>query len=57
MKWWLLFFLRGISMSGPYETEKECLRNLEIATAAPVLDQGFDGAKARGWCFQASQPH
>lgn len=57
MKWWFLFFLRGISMSGPYETEQECLAELKVAMTATIPDQGFDNAKANGWCVQASQPH
>lgn len=56
IKWWFLFFLRGLSLNGPYDSEQECLAALKIATDAPIPDQGFDGARAGGLCFQGSRP-
>lgn len=56
MKWFFLFFLRGLAMFGPYESEQECIVALKIAIDQPVMDQGFDGARAAGVCFQGVQP-
>jgi hypothetical protein len=56
MKWFFLFFMRGLAVSGPYDTEQECLTELKTAIEQPIIDQGFDHAKASGLCFQASRP-
>jgi hypothetical protein len=56
MKWFLLFFLRGMLLAGPYDTQQECLAALKEEEAAPVVDQGFDNAKPYGVCFQAVRP-
>jgi hypothetical protein len=56
MKWFFLFFLRGIAMGGPYDTEKACLAALKVELERPVNDQGFDGARPFGLCFQGSRP-
>lgn len=52
MKWYFLFFLRGIAMSGPYDTQKECLDALKAEMVQPFVDLGFDHAKPAGICFQ-----
>lgn len=56
MKWFFLFFMRGLAVGGPYETEQDCLSALKIEIARPINDQGFDHATASGLCFQASRP-
>jgi hypothetical protein len=56
MKWWFLFFMRGLAVGGPYDTEQDCLAALKVEIARPIMDQGFDNAKADGLCFQASRP-
>jgi len=56
MKWWFLFFLRGLSIGGPFDTEQECIVALRDQIEAPILDQGFDGARSDGLCFQAIRP-
>lgn len=57
MKWWFLFFLRGIALGGPYDTEQDCVAALKTEMATPVIDQGFDGARPGGVCFQGAQPN
>jgi hypothetical protein len=56
MKWFFIFFLRGISLNGPFDSQKDCLEALKKAEAAPVMDAGFDNAKPYGLCFQAVRP-
>ncbi len=56
VKWFFLFFMRGIAIGGPYETEGECLAALKIQIEAPIMDQAFDRATASGLCFQGSRP-
>jgi hypothetical protein len=56
MKWWFLFFLRGLAMGGPYNTQEECVTALKAEMAQPIPDPGFDNAKAAGVCFEAVQP-
>lgn len=56
MKWYLLFIMRGLSVGGPYDSEQACHAALADAMAQPIVDPGFDHAKAFGVCFQGSQP-
>ena len=56
MKWWFLFFLRGVAIGGPYDTQQECLAALQSEITQPILDPGWDNAKASGLCFQAIKP-
>ena len=56
MKWWFLFFLRGLALGGPFDTRQECISALAVEMARPISDRGFDNAKASGVCFQGAQP-
>jgi hypothetical protein len=56
MKWYFLFFLRGIAMGGPFDTQQECLDALKVEIVVPFVDPGFDHAKPTGLCFQAIKP-
>jgi hypothetical protein len=56
MKWWFLFFLRGMALGGPYDSQQECTAALAQEMARPISDQGFDNAKAGGVCFEGIQP-
>lgn len=56
VKWYFMFFMRGMSIGGPYETQQECVDALQKQIEAPIMDQGFDNAKAGGLCFQAVRP-
>jgi len=56
MKWFFLFFMRGLAVGGPYDSEGDCLEALKVEIARPINDQGFDRATADGMCFQASKP-
>lgn len=55
-KWWFMFFLRGMAIGGPFDSEQECLAALKIQMVQPYVDPGFDNAKPDGLCFQASHP-
>lgn len=57
MKWWFIFFLRGIAVGGPFDTQEECTKALKAEIDKPVLDQGFDHAVPDGLCFQAIHPN
>jgi hypothetical protein len=52
MKWVAFLFLRGITVLGPFDDRAACIRALDEAVAAPVMDQGFDGAVPSGMCMQ-----
>lgn len=54
--WYFLFFLRGLALSGPYNSQEECLAALKTEISRPVMDQGFDRAVPSGICFQGAQP-
>jgi hypothetical protein len=56
MKWWFLFFLRGLAVGGPYDTQEQCAAALKAEIAQPIIDPGFDNAKPSGLCFQAIRP-
>lgn len=56
LKWWFFFFMRGLSIGGPFDTQQECLDALKIEITKPIVDQGFDGARADGLCLQAVRP-
>ena len=56
LKWWFLFFLRGIAIGGPFENQQECVAALKNEMAQPIIDPGWDHAKADGLCFQAVKP-
>lgn len=56
MKWFFLFFFRGLSLGGPYDTEQDCVAALKAEIEGPKIDPGFDGAIAGGVCFQGAKP-
>jgi hypothetical protein len=56
MKWWFLFFLRGIALSGPYDTHQECVAALKAEMEQPIIDPGFDHVQPAGVCFQGIRP-
>jgi hypothetical protein len=53
LKWWFIFFMRGIAIGGPFDGQEECLTALRAEIAKPIIDPGFDNARASGLCFQA----
>jgi len=56
MKWWFIFFLRGIAIGGPFDSQDECVAALKMQIEQPIIDRGFDNARAGGLCFQAVKP-
>jgi hypothetical protein len=56
IKWWFIFFLRGIAVDGPFDDQQACVEALKMQIAQPILDQGFDGATPFGLCFQGVNP-
>lgn len=57
MKWYFLFWVVGLSLSEPYNTEAECVAALERRLENPyadIIDSGFYGnsLKPGGICLQ-----
>jgi hypothetical protein len=53
MKWFFIIWMSGVGLSGPYDTQDECLAGLSAAQAAITPEEHWYGASGGGICVQA----